>query len=188
MKAISPIVAIVILMLMTVAAGGMAYITITSYQSQASASTEGGIESIASSSKRQLKIESVADGKIYLRNLGTENFQGAAFYIDGRPLDVTSSARNAVFYGDKAIDRSPCGTGTSARMAQLHNKGRLSAGEDFIHESIIGSKFTGRIERETLVGSVNAIVPSIEGWARIMGYNTITINEEDPFAFGFQVI
>jgi len=98
------------------------------------------------------------------------------------------SARNAVFYGDKAIDRSPCGTGTSVRMAQLAAKGRLKDGEAFVHESIIGSTFTGRVEGRTRVGNREAIVPSIEGWARVTGFNTITIDDRDPFAHGFQVV
>jgi 4-hydroxyproline epimerase len=107
----------------------------------------------------------------------------------GAVLDPTSTARNAVFYGDKAIDRSPCGTGTSARMAQWYAKGQLKKGDEFIHESIIGSKFIGRIEEETNIGGVPAIRPSIEGWARIYGYNTITIDpEDDPYAYGLQVI
>jgi proline racemase len=74
-----------------------------------------------------------------------------------------STARNAVFYGDKAIDRSPCGTGTSARMAQWYAKGKLKEGDTFIHESIIGSKFTGKVERFTTVGDKPAIIPSVEG-------------------------
>ena len=107
----------------------------------------------------------------------------------GDPLDVKSSGRNAVFYGDKAIDRSPCGTGTSARMAQLYTKGKLKKGEEFIHESYIGSKFIGRIEEETILNGKKAIIPSIQGWAKIYGYNTIIIDEEDdPYAHGFQVI
>ena len=107
----------------------------------------------------------------------------------GDPLDSSSSGRNAVFYGDKAIDRSPCGTGTSARLAQLHAKGKLKKGEDFIHESFIGSKFIGRVEEETSIGDIKAIVPSIQGWAKVYGYNNIIIDEEDdPYAFGFQVI
>jgi 4-hydroxyproline epimerase len=107
----------------------------------------------------------------------------------GKTLDKNSSARNAVFYGDKAIDRSPCGTGTSARMAQWFAKGKLKQGDIFIHESIIGSKFTGTIERITEVGGKPAIVPGIEGWAKIYGHNVITIDEEDdPYALGFQVI
>jgi len=107
----------------------------------------------------------------------------------GQVLDENSTARNAVFYGDKAIDRSPCGTGTSARMAQWYAKGKLKAGDVFIHESIIGSKFIGRIEEETKVDGHPSIRQSIEGWARIYGYNQITIDpEDDPYAFGFQVI
>src|SRR6195952_4787030 len=107
----------------------------------------------------------------------------------GAVLDKKSTARNAVFYGDKAIDRSPCGTGTSARMAQWYAKGRLKMGDEFVHESIIGSTFTGTIEEETSVGGRPAIRPGIEGWARIYGHNTISIDDEDdPYAFGFQVL
>ncbi|SFN40985.1 proline racemase [Bizionia echini] len=106
----------------------------------------------------------------------------------GTSIDPSSSGRNAVFYGDKAIDRSPCGTGTSARLAQLHAKGKLDVETDFIHESFIGSKFIGRIEQETTIGGKLAIIPSITGWAKIYGHNTITIDDEDPYAFGFQVI
>src|SRR5215831_11290922 len=75
----------------------------------------------------------------------------------GAVLNAGSTARNAVFYGDKAIDRSPCGTGTSARMAQWYAKGKLKKGDQFIHESIIGSKFIGTIEEETKVGDKPAI-------------------------------
>jgi 4-hydroxyproline epimerase len=107
----------------------------------------------------------------------------------GAVIDKNSTARNAVFYGDKAIDRSPCGTGTSARMAQWYAKGKLKKGDRFIHESIIGSTFTGTIEEETTVAGKPAIRPGIEGWARIYGYNTITIDDQDdPYAYGFQVI
>ncbi|MFD0863873.1 4-hydroxyproline epimerase [Sungkyunkwania multivorans] len=107
----------------------------------------------------------------------------------GDPLHAASSGRNAVFYGDKAIDRSPCGTGTSARLAQLYAKGKLKEGEPFIHESYIGSKFVGKVEEVTTLGGIKAIVPSIQGWAKVYGYNTIIIdNEDDPYAHGFQVI
>jgi 4-hydroxyproline epimerase len=107
----------------------------------------------------------------------------------GTPMAQGSHARNAVFYGEKAIDRSPCGTGTSARMAQWAALGRLGVGDDFVHESIIGSTFRGRVERTTTVGAFDAIVPSIEGWAKITGFNTIIIDDDDdPYARGFQVI
>ncbi len=107
----------------------------------------------------------------------------------GAVMNKNSSARNAVFYGDKAIDRSPCGTGTSARMAQWYAKGKLKKGDRFVHESIIGSTFTGTIEEETSVNGIPAIRPGIEGWARVFGYNTISIDEaDDPYAFGFQLL
>ncbi len=106
----------------------------------------------------------------------------------GAPKHAEARARNAVFYGDKAIDRSPCGTGTSARMAQLVARGELAPGDDFVHESIIGSLFRGRVEAATKVGTHAGIIPSVEGWARITGFNTIFIDQRDPYAHGFQVI
>jgi 4-hydroxyproline epimerase len=105
----------------------------------------------------------------------------------GAPTKPEAHGRNAVFYGEKAIDRSPCGTGTSARMAQLHAKGKLKAGDPFVHESIIGSLFHGRVEREVQVAGRPAIIPSIGGWARVTGLNTIFIDDRDPFAHGFTV-
>jgi proline racemase len=106
----------------------------------------------------------------------------------GKPKHSTSSAANAVFYGDKAIDRSPCGTGTSARMAQLYAKNLLKPGDKFVHESFIGSQFIGTIEAETEVAGIPAILPGIEGWAQVYGANQITVDDNDPYAYGFQVI
>lgn len=107
----------------------------------------------------------------------------------GDVIDKNSDGRNAVFYGDKAIDRSPCGTGTSARLAQLYAKGKLKVGDEYIHESFIGSTFIGKVENETTIGNQKAIVPSIKGWAKIYGQNTITIDtNDDPYAYGFSVI
>jgi 4-hydroxyproline epimerase len=105
----------------------------------------------------------------------------------GTPRDPQAHARNAVFYGDKAIDRSPCGTGTSARMAHWAAQGKLDVGSEFVHESIIGTLFRGRVEARVKVGELDAIVPSIEGWARMTGYNTIFIDDRDPLAHGFSV-
>lgn len=106
----------------------------------------------------------------------------------GKTISPSATARNAVFYGDKAIDRSPCGTGTSARMAQWFAKGKLKVGDAFIHESIIGSVFNGKVENETQVGGYKAIVPSIEGSARIIGFNSIILDKNDPYVEGFQVV
>lgn len=106
----------------------------------------------------------------------------------GEPTVAGATARNAVFYGEKAIDRSPCGTGTSARMAHWAAKGRLHVGDEFVHESIIGSLFKGRVEATAKVGERDAIIPSIGGWARQTGINTIFIDDRDPYAHGFTVI
>ena len=105
----------------------------------------------------------------------------------GTPKTPGSDAANAVFYGDGAIDRSPCGTGTSARMAQRFARGLLKQGQPFVHESIIGSQFTGVVEAITEVAGCTAIIPSIEGWAHVYGYNQIRIDDADPYAAGFLV-
>ena len=110
---------------------------------------------------------------------------------DSKTQTSGSDAANAVFYGDKAIDRSPCGTGTSARMAQLFAKGQLNVGDSFVHESYIGSQFVGKVEStvelNTAQGPIVAIKPSIQGWAHVFGKNCITIDDSDPYAMGFVV-
>ena len=104
-----------------------------------------------------------------------------------KPRSPEADGRNAVFYGDKAIDRSPCGTGTSARLAHLAATGRLRPGQPFVHESYIGSRFIGTVAAETELGGRPAIVPTIEGSAVATGLNTIWIDRKDPFWRGFQV-
>ena len=104
------------------------------------------------------------------------------------PKNTGADARNSVFYGDRAIDRSPCGTGTSARMAQLAARGDLKTGDRFVHESYIGSRFVGGFMERTTVGEYEAITPTIEGSARATGHNTIWVDHADPFWKGFQVI
>jgi len=104
-----------------------------------------------------------------------------------RPKSAIADGRCAVFYGDKAIDRSPGGTGTSARLAQLFGKGRLKIGETFRAESIIGTIFEGRATGPAKVGNYDAIVPNVGGWARVIGHNTIFVDDRDPLAHGFQI-
>jgi proline racemase len=86
-----------------------------------------------------------------------------------------------------AIDRSPCGTGTCAKMAALHAKGRLPLGQDFRHEGILGTIFTGRLLEETMVGPYKAVVPTISGRAWITGLAQYVVDAEDPFPEGFTV-
>ena len=85
------------------------------------------------------------------------------------------------------IDRSPCGTGTCAKMAVLHAKGRLTVGEDFRHEGILGTVFTGRLEEETRVGEGTAVVPTITGTAWITGFASYVVDPTDPFPEGYTV-
>jgi 4-hydroxyproline epimerase len=118
-----------------------------------------------------------------------KNIKGCSHILwGGKPKQKGANASNAVFYGDKAIDRSPCGTGTSARMAQWYAKGKLKVGDSFVHESIIGSIFTGQIKSAVSVGHFSGMIPSIEGSARIIGYNQLILDPEDPYVKGFQVI
>ena len=105
-----------------------------------------------------------------------------------KPRSENADGRNAVFYGERAIDRSPCGTGTSARLAHLHATGRLKKGDRFVHESYICSQFIGRVEDEVMLGEQKAIIPSIEGSAISTGFNNIWIDREDRFWQGFQVL
>ena len=105
-----------------------------------------------------------------------------------KPKGEGADGRNAVFYGERAIDRSPCGTGTSARLAHLVSKGLLEVGDRFVHESYIGSRFIGRVEQAVDVGGIPGIIPSIEGSAIATGFNTIWIDREDPFWAGFSVV
>ena len=85
------------------------------------------------------------------------------------------------------LDRSACGTGTCARMAALYAKGRLGLGEDFVHESVIGTTFTGRLLREAHVGPYQAVVPTITGQAWIYGLSQYVVDPSDPFPEGFVV-
>ncbi len=119
--------------------------------------------------------------------------------LSGPAHDAANRCRNAVtvstgaFDWQKpatwtgAIDRSPCGTGTSAKMATLHARGELRVGDTFRHEGILGTVFTGRVEEETTVGEYRAIVPTISGQAWITGFATYVVDPTDPFPDGFTI-
>jgi len=85
------------------------------------------------------------------------------------------------------LDRSPCGTGTCAKMAVMHAKGELALDEDFVHEGILGTLFTGRLVRETRVGDYTAVVPTLTGRAWITGFSQYVVDAEDPYPDGFKV-
>jgi proline racemase len=104
------------------------------------------------------------------------------FHAPGRD---GADARNATSIHPGWLDRSPCGTGTSARMAQLHADGKLAIGQPFVNESIIGSRFTGRLVGETRVGELPAVVPEITGRAWVTGRGDYVLEPDDPFPAGF---
>ncbi|WP_144158067.1 proline racemase family protein [Paraburkholderia sp. BCC1885] len=95
--------------------------------------------------------------------------------------------RNLVFFGESGVDRSPGGTGTSARMAQRHFHGQQAVGEKFAHESIVGSIFEGAFVETKMLGNIEAIVPRIRGRAHIIAQSTFLLDPEDPFVEGFGV-
>lgn len=151
----------------------------------------GGLETVTASDiiRWSPLVRAAADAAAPCIHPLDANVRGVSHVLwTGAPRDPKAHARNAVFYGEKAIDRSPCGTGTSARMAQLAARGELKPGDEFVHESIIGSLFEGRHEGETRLGDYPAIKPSVRGWATMTGYNTIFVDDRDPFHDGFQVI
>ncbi len=106
----------------------------------------------------------------------------------GPPNVQGADAKNIVIIHPGTFDRSPCGTGTSARMAQLFFRGKLALNQDFVHESLIGTLFTGRlVEQVQLASNIPAVVPTIEGRAWISGFQNFVLDPEDPFPAGFLV-
>ena len=96
-----------------------------------------------------------------------------------------ATLKNCVVFGQGQVDRSPCGTGTSAKMATLYKKGELKVGEEFVYESILGTLFYGKIIEEAKVGDLDAVIPQVSGSAWITGFNHFVIDETDPVKHGF---
>jgi proline racemase len=112
--------------------------------------------------------------------------------MTGPPSIAGAHAKNNVVVstgalGTGCLDRSPCGTGTCARMAVLHAKGRLPLGTDFVHEGVLGTTFTGRLVEETTVGPYPAVIPTLSGRGWITGFSNYVLDPEDPFPSGFTV-
>jgi trans-L-3-hydroxyproline dehydratase len=116
---------------------------------------------------------------------GLHGIYGTIF--TGPPSADDAHLRNVTIFAEAEVDRSPCGTGTCAVMAVLAAMGLLGAEQTFVHESIIGTRFRGRIAGETMVGDVPAIVPELEGEAYITGESVFVIDESDPLRHGFRL-
>ena len=108
--------------------------------------------------------------------------------ITGPASNPQAHARNVIIFGNGSIDRSPCGTGTCARMATLYARGELEIGEPFVHESIIGTTFNGQLLRKVMVGDFEAVVPRVGSTAYITGIQQFVIDPDDPLAMGFSFI
>lgn len=105
----------------------------------------------------------------------------------GRPQSAEADSRVVVIAGDHLVDRSPCGTGTSARVAQRASRHQLKVGSKYVHESLTGGKFVGRIEEHVTVGNLSAVRPSVEGRAYMTGLNTLFVDSNEPYADGFLI-
>jgi proline racemase len=114
-----------------------------------------------------------------------ERIAGCHHVVFHAPGRDGADARNATAIEPGWLDRSPCGTGTCARMAQLWARGRLALGQDFVNESVIGTRFTGRLVGETAVGDLPAVVPEVTGRAWITAMGQYLLDDRDPFPAGF---
>ena len=122
---------------------------------------------------------------VHPADAGLHGIYGTIF--TGPPSDDRADLRNVTIFADAEVDRSPCGTGTAAVMAVVDAMGLLSADKPFVHESLIGTRFTGRVTSHTLVGDLPAIVPEIEGSAWITGEHTFVVDDDDPLKDGFRI-
>ncbi|MCU1381936.1 MAG: hypothetical protein JWL71_633 [Acidobacteria bacterium] len=116
---------------------------------------------------------------------GLHGIYGTIF--TGPPSDERADLRNVTIFADAEVDRSPCGTGTAAVMAVIDAMGLLGSDRPFVHESLIGTRFNGRVRSRTQIGEHAAIVPEIEGSAWITGEHTFLIDEDDPLREGFRI-
>ena len=145
-------------------------------------------------------IKAAANEQLPVVHPGQPGFSGITIgQLSGPAHDPANSRRNVVTVSTGtldwerpatwtgAIDRSPCGTGTSAKMAVLHARGELGVGDAFRHEGILGTVFTGRVVEETTIGPYRAIVPTITGQAWITGFASYVVDPTDPFPDGFTI-
>lgn len=143
------------------------------------------IENIDQITELGMKIISKLNETIEVRHpyLDITTVDLVEFY--GNPENPSANKKNVVIFGDSQVDRSPCGTGTSAKLALMYARGELKIGEEFIYESITGSLFKGIVTEEIEIGSYQAVIPQITGSAYITGFNRWVIDEADPLKNGF---
>jgi len=140
-------------------------------------------------SELAMVIKGAANSQIKVKHPQEMTSTIAAVRICNKPTSHGRHIKNITVLeeGDKGIDRSPCGTGTSAHLATLYAKGRIKLNQECIHESIIGTTFKSRVVSQTKVGEFDAIIPEITGSAYTMGINTIILSPSDPLKNGFLI-
>ncbi|MCL2621140.1 MAG: proline racemase family protein [Defluviitaleaceae bacterium] len=137
-------------------------------------------------SKAGLKIRDAVNQQVEIQHpLLTKITTCDLVEIYGDPVKPDSTARNVVIFGDGQVDRSPCGTGTCAKLAALYAKGQIKKDELFVYESILGTQFKGKVLGEEKVGDFDAVIPEITASAYITGLNTYVIDDRDPLKHGF---
>ncbi len=148
-----------------------------------------GIKGLQTSGLLQEVIQSI-NKQVSIQHPEKDYIKGLSFLVSDKPANPEAKVRDTVkniLVGDNSIDRSPCGTGTSARVAARYAKGELRLGETLVTESIIGSHFHARAVKEVSVGGIKAIIPEVTGRAFVTGMHTFVIDEDDPFKYGFKV-
>ena len=144
-----------------------------------------GCQSISSFTGTSVFVANLDPGVVKILPNGKVRVSGKINQWYDDATDPRATIKNAVAVPPAGIDRSPCGTGTSAKMATLFAKGELGLHEEFVHESIIGSLFYGELVEETRVGDYSAVIPTIRGSAHIMGIHQFVLDPRDPFPAGF---
>lgn len=148
-------------------------------------SLEIGIKDLPAITDLGMKIIEALNQKLEVKHpkLAINRVDLAEFY--GPPSNPAANKKNVVIFGNSQVDRSPCGTGTSAKLAYLYAKGEIKLGEEFVYESITGSMFKGVAVSKAQVGDYMGIVPKVTGSAYITGMNRIVMDRDDPLEYGF---
>lgn len=135
-----------------------------------------------------LMIRDAVNAKIKVRHPIANHITSVGLTeIYGKAKNPQAQARNVVIFGNGQVDRSPCGTGTSAKLAALYARGQIGLHEPFLYESIIETLFEGKIVAVTKVGQIEAVIPEIKGTAYVTGFNQFVVDSEDPLKYGFQL-
>lgn len=135
-----------------------------------------------------LQIRDIVNSNIEIKHPTLEHIKTADLVeIYGPAKNPKATLQNVVVFGAGQIDRSPCGTGTSAKMATLYAKGLLKENEEFVYESILGTMFRGKVLGTTKVGDIDAVIPEITASAYVTGFNHFVIDESDPVKYGFKL-